>query len=151
MDGGMLKAAFELAATAAASAYDVNPAAITAPSRGRGYKPPAEVAAAKKLALWLTVASTSCGYAELGRAIGLHRDTVCSHCADVRAETLDDDVEDLAEALRGRLVKTISARTGRWRAAQLTRALAAIHPTSSDISSDTKNNFIDLSTRRKRA
>jgi hypothetical protein len=89
MSGGLVRkwdiaAAWDAAVATSASAFDVPAALIAAPSRGRGPRPPQSIWTAKKMAVHLTVIIADCDYASLGRFLGLHRDTVASHCADMR-------------------------------------------------------------------
>jgi hypothetical protein len=54
----------------------------------------------KKLALYVAVTLAGCDYASLSRHVGLHRDTVTSHCAEVRELcAADERIERLVEAL----------------------------------------------------
>ena len=82
--------AWTAAATVTAAAYGVPAALITAPSRGRGPRPATAVQLPKKMAVYLAVVLAGCDYAALGRAIGLHRDTVASHCAWMRHASAED-------------------------------------------------------------
>lgn len=90
-----------------AATYGVDEALIAAESRGRGPRPPEAVWEAKKVAIHLAVVLSDCNYAALGRLIGLTRDTVASHCADVRklADADSDEVSlhTLEMIARGRL------------------------------------------------
>ncbi len=80
--------------------YDVPGDLILADSRGRGPRPPQRVWEAKKMAVHLAVILSGCRYAQLARTIGYHRDTVTSHCEDMRGAVMADPVvERLAEAL----------------------------------------------------
>ena len=76
--------AWRVACETTALTYGVQVGLLTAPSRGRGPRPPAAVWEAKKIAVHVTVTLAGCSYWDLGRVIGLCRDTVSSHCADVR-------------------------------------------------------------------
>ncbi|HEY1447493.1 MAG TPA: hypothetical protein VGF33_03075 [Caulobacteraceae bacterium] len=131
----LIREAFEAAADAVAGVFDLDPDDILAPSRGRGPRPPPEVWGPKKLVVYLTVASTNATYAEVARAVVLHKDTVASHCADVRRETDRDTQDALIEVLRDRLARAPSDRTLRRRR-QMLRAFVLIekpanHPSSS--------------------
>lgn len=95
-----MDAAWASAAEVCAAAYRVSPEAILAPSRGRGPRPPADVWDAKKTAIYLTVVLSDCDYARVGRLIGLHKDTVSTHCAAVRNACADSaDWEARVEGL----------------------------------------------------
>lgn len=98
--GWDMMAAWSVAADVAGAAYGVPAALITSPSRGRGPRPPRAVWAAKKMAVHLAVVLSDCDYAALGRRLGLHKDTVASHCAAIReACAACDQVEALSGAL----------------------------------------------------
>ncbi|MGH6956251.1 MAG: hypothetical protein ACREEW_06250 [Caulobacteraceae bacterium] len=110
--------AWEAAVTVTAAAYDVAPAAIRAPSRGRGPRPQSVAWEPRKMAVHLAVVLTGCSYAAVGREIGLHRDTVASHCAEMRdqvlaeawAETASETLEKLARArLEGLALERLNA------------------------------------------
>lgn len=94
----MLAEAWAAATAAVASAYGVEAELLRAESRGRGPRPPARVREPKKLAMHLTVVLSGCSYAELGQATGHHKDTVASHCEDVRGAILADDAVEAAAA-----------------------------------------------------
>ena len=52
------------------------------------------------MAVHVAVIVADCDYAELGRLIGLHKDTVASHCASVRDDcAISDQVERISELL----------------------------------------------------
>lgn len=92
--------AWNAAVEVVAGAYRVETAILKAESRGRGPRPPQHVWEAKKLAVYIAVAASNCDYAELARHIGLHRDTVTSHCAGVRERCADETAFEIrAEAL----------------------------------------------------
>ena len=92
-------AAWEASAAICAATFNVPAVLITAPSRGRGPRPPANIWLAKKMAIHLAVVIADCGYAALGEKIGLHRDTVASHCAEIRAAAMKTE--------RGELISTV--------------------------------------------
>lgn len=94
-----MAAAWSAAVEVTAVAYGVPPEVIAAESRGRGPRPPREVWQAKKMAVHLAIVLGQCDYAALGRQIGLHRDTVASHCAWVR-DSEDEGVGALATSLQ---------------------------------------------------
>ncbi len=100
--------AWEAAVEVTAAAYRVDPAILKAASRGRGPKPPGHAIEAKKVAVYLAVVLAGCGYADLARHIGYHRDTVCSHCAEMRAAANDDEIEQRFEELRGAALVRLS-------------------------------------------
>lgn len=104
----------------AAAAHGVAEDAIRAQSRGRGYKPPPAVARARQCALYLTVLVSDCGYAELARHVGFHRDTVHSHCMEMQAHADVDRVELASERLealvRQRLAAGMRSAAARLRA-----------------------------------
>ena len=77
-----------MAVAIAARLHGVPATAITAPTRGRGWRPNVEAWEAKKHAIHACVVVSGCTYAQMGRLIGMHRDTVASHCADVREEAM---------------------------------------------------------------
>lgn len=105
MAGGLLRkfdldAAWDAAVSVTATAYRVDGELISAASRGRGPRPPQAIWEAKKMAVFLVVVVSGQDYASVGRHIGLHRDTVASHCAGVRERcATDGDIETRAEAL----------------------------------------------------
>lgn len=74
----------------------------------RGWRPPKAVWDAKKVAIYGAVGATGCRYAPMGRAIGLHRDTIAEHCASVR--------QDPALRLFGELVAADIGRPLEWHA-----------------------------------
>lgn len=93
-------AAWEAAVEVVASTYAISPAVLRAASRGRGPRPPRAAWAAKKMAVSLAVVLCGCDYIELARLLGLHKDTVSSHCAAIReACATDDDFEQLSLSL----------------------------------------------------
>lgn len=95
-----LQNAWQAAVAVTATAYGVDPALVSAPSRGRGPKPPPEIVEPKKVALYLTSMMTGCLYAELGRQVGLHKDTIASHCAELRERcAVDGEIEERVNAL----------------------------------------------------
>jgi hypothetical protein len=83
--------AWEAAALATATVYCVEPALIRAESRGRGPRPPQSIWEAKKMAVHIAVTVSGCDYAALGRALGMHRDTIASHCAEMRQRAAEDE------------------------------------------------------------
>ena len=105
MAGGLtlkwgVAAAWEAAVEVTAAAFDVDPDGLRAESRGRGPRPAAELWAPKKMAVHVAVILADCGYAALGAHLGLHRDTVASHCASIRElAATDDRFEALSETL----------------------------------------------------
>lgn len=104
-----------LAATAVvARAYPgVTQPMLTAPSAGRaGPRPPRACWEAKKVAVHLTVSISGCDYAALGRHVGLHKDTVASHCAQVRDEiTVNDRIGAQVAALELLAMQRCAAMT----------------------------------------
>lgn len=123
--------------------YGIDVAMIRAPSRGRGPRPLGKVWWPKKMAVYLTVLVSGCDRAELGRLIGLHRDTVASHCADMQKNTDEDTGELVSMALerivRARLERNAMERLGAERARfsmleETTRELLTVlrNTTSSD-------------------
>lgn len=101
IERGEILAAWRVAAEVTAAFYAITAADIMAPSRGRGPKPPRAVCEAKKLAVHLVVILIDrLTYSELAAAIGLHKDTVASHCAWAReASAVDPRIEDNAATL----------------------------------------------------
>lgn len=95
-----LEPAWDVAVKAVSAAYRVDPNSITAESRGRGPRPPEAIREPKKVAIYLAVTLTGCDYAALGRHVGLHKDTVTSHCAWAREACAGDaELERRVEAL----------------------------------------------------
>lgn len=138
MAGGVIRwpigPAWSAAAQVSANAYGVQAPEITAPSRGRGPRPPQSVWAAKKMAVHLTVILTGADYACVGRHIGLHRDTVASHCAAMRQEASESDVIEVsAQALeqiaRGLLERQVHGQIEAVRAhlAMLEASVGELH------------------------
>lgn len=112
-----LAVAWDAAVQASAAAYQVPPEAVSAESRGRGPRPPEAVREPRKLAVYIAVSLSGCDYAVLGRHVGLHKDTVASHCAWAReACALDDDFERRVEVLTA--------------AAALSMQVAGVHPST---------------------
>jgi hypothetical protein len=101
---------WEAAVTVTAAAYAIEPALLKAPSRGRGPRPPACVWEAKKMAVHLAVLVSGCDYAALGRELGLHRDTVASHCAEMRQRAAEDEYIETASQTLELLVRTTLER-----------------------------------------
>ena len=89
---GRIAKCWEAAVVVTAAAYGVDPALVARQSRGRGPRPPPEIWEPRKLAVHLAIVLSDATYAELGRHIGLHRDTVASHC-DWAREACAQDVE----------------------------------------------------------
>ena len=160
--GWTVPEAWTVAVIVTADAYGVDREALGAASRGRGPRPPADLWEARKIAVYLATCLSDCSYAELGRHAGLHRDTVASHCADVRGSVLmEDRAEVSAEALericRARLQARASDRLDAMRAemarlqemtADLVRSsdtLPRIHPTSGRVA---EKNIVALPARR---
>jgi hypothetical protein len=97
--------AWEEAVRTTAAAYGIEPELLRAESRGRGPKPPERAREPKKMAVHLAVVLADCSYAELGRAIGYHKDTIAGHCAEVREAVLHDDGAETAAAALERLAR----------------------------------------------
>lgn len=91
--------AWSICVDVVADTFGVDAALLTAESRGRGPRPPRRAWDAKKMAVHLTVLVSGCDRAELGRLIGLHKDTIASHCAEMQDATDEDTGELLSEAL----------------------------------------------------
>lgn len=128
--------AWDAVVAVTAPAYGVAAEILGAPSRGRGPRPPKEVWSARKMAVHLGVAVAGCDYAELGRHVGLHRDTVAGHCALMRAACADDD--DMQVLARG---LELAART---------RLLAAGAPAMIRVSfPDANARFLNVSFDRR--
>lgn len=83
----------------AAAAYGVEPELLRAPSRGRGPRPPERAREPKKVAIYLTLMLSGSDCAALARHLGMHRDTVWSHCAEVRLWADDDVIEQNLQVL----------------------------------------------------
>lgn len=130
---GSIQAAWEAAVAVTANAYGVDAELIRAQSRGRGPRPPSEIWEPRKMAVHLAIIIADCSYASLGRVIGLHRDTVASHCAEMRdhilgearAETASVALEKLA---RARLSTEVVQRIDAMRA-----QLAMLEETAGDL------------------
>lgn len=110
MTGGLnrkwdIQAAWDAATAVTAMAFDVPAEIIAAPSRGRGPRPPRNVWTAKKMAVHLAVIIADCDYASLGRHLGLHRDTVASHCADMREASGESDLNEVSAVALERLAR----------------------------------------------
>lgn len=161
---------WQAAVAVTAAAYGVDPAVLGAESRGRGPRPPADIWEPRKMAVHLAVVISGVSYAALGRHIGLHRDTVASHCADVR-DAIHDEIESASLALeplakslerlaRARLVALHSNRIDAVRAhlAMLEQATAELvgssdelrqsHPTNTRVSIEPHGNVIKIARNR---
>lgn len=94
MAGGRLRwdlaEAWAAASEVTAAAWAVDAAAIKAPTRGRGARPPPQVWEPKKIAVYLAISLSNGDQAELARLLGMHKDTVSSHCAWARERALVD-------------------------------------------------------------
>ncbi len=89
-----IAAAWRAAVLATSAAYDLAPEALTAPSRGL----------------------TGARYAAIGRHVGLHKDTVQSHCTRMRAALADDvELEERAEGLRVTVTASLAAQARRMK------------------------------------
>lgn len=107
--------AWETAVALCAATWGVTPDAIAAESRGRGPRPPEAVREPKKVAIYLAVTLADCQYTQLATVIGLHKDTVASHCDDIRNRCADDvefeeQVEALVASARTRAKARVAAR-----------------------------------------
>lgn len=119
-------AAWNAATAVAAAAYGVSEDVLKAESRGRGPRPPRAAWEAKKMAVHLAVLVSGCGYAELAATIGFHRDTIASHCAEMRgrdsdsAEVSSEALEALTRArLERKMVDDVAAARAHLEALQL--------------------------------
>lgn len=114
--------AWEAACEVTALTMGVDVDALRAPSRGRGPRPPKAAWMAKKMAVHVAVVLAECDYAVLGRLIGLHRDTIASHCAAIREACAGDDREDLrSEMLVGAASFRLEALVGAGKPRQVRR------------------------------
>jgi hypothetical protein len=92
--------AWAVAVEVVATSYGLDPEVLRAESRGRGPRPPEDAREPKKIAVFLAVALSNCAYAALARHISLHKDTIASHCDDVRDACAKDYTrEQLVDAL----------------------------------------------------
>ncbi|HEV2530929.1 hypothetical protein [Phenylobacterium sp.] len=92
--------AWSIAGEITGGAYGLPADLLSSQSRGRGPRPPRAAWEARKMAVHLVILVLDCPYATLARAIGLNKDTVASHCADMREACAESDrVERLSEAL----------------------------------------------------
>lgn len=82
-----------------AATYGVGPELLLAESRGRGPRPPEQAREPKKIAVFIAVVLADCEYIQLARHVGLHKDTIASHCAEIRALSEDDRRERHIEVL----------------------------------------------------
>jgi hypothetical protein len=106
-----MDAAWDAAVEVCAVGYGVAVDVIRAESRGRGPRPPRDTWQAKKMAVHLTVSLTNCDYAALGRAVGLHKDTIASHCAGIREAMAEDEaVERHSDVFAGAAVTRMQLR-----------------------------------------
>jgi hypothetical protein len=68
------------------------------------------------MALHLAVVLTGARYAAIGRHVGLHKDTVQSHCTRMRAALADDvELEERAEGLRVTVTASLAAQARRMK------------------------------------
>ena len=137
-----------IAAAIAASCHRVPAEWLTAPTRGRGARPPAEAWEAKRHAIVAAIAVADCSYAELGRLLGMHRDTVCHHCGVVRS---GDDREAASERIISAValafsVRPVPPRTSRRRARAARKASLIL--SDEGHSSDNHGNVIDFFAER---
>lgn len=103
--------AWEAAVHVTAGAYRVDVGVLGAPGRGRGPRPPRDLWLPRKIAVYVAVLVADRDYAELGRHIGLSRDTVSSHCAEMRRACDDDpDLEQLVNGLEASAALRAKAR-----------------------------------------
>lgn len=92
--------AWTAAAEVTAAAYGVEAAELTGESRGRGPKPREAVIEPRKIAIFAAVAIAGCPYAAFARHAGLHKDTVQSHCTEIRNWcAVDAEIEARIEAI----------------------------------------------------
>ena len=92
--------AWSAAVIVVAAAYDLPTEEIAQESRGRVPRPPARVWEARKMAVFIAVSLSGCDYATLGRELGLHKDTISSHCSEIRRACEEDDtLETMSNAL----------------------------------------------------
>lgn len=99
--------AWDAAVEVTAVVYGVSALVIRAESRGRGPRPPREVWEAKRMAVHVAVGLSNCDYAALGRHIGLHKDTISTHCAKAREACAG---EEETAAIGEMLMATASTR-----------------------------------------
>lgn len=93
-------AAWEASVEVTAAAYGLDPNLLKMAPRGRGPRPPRATWEARKMAFHVAVMVAGCSYVEVGRLLGLHKDTAASHCAAMRDACADsDELEQLSEAL----------------------------------------------------
>lgn len=127
-------AAWEASVAVTAAAYDVPAELIAAPSRGRGPRPPQQVWSAKKMAVHLTVIIADCDYASLARRLGLHRDTVASHCADMREAAADSELNEISAVALERLARFRLQQIGSQRIDALRAHLAMMSEALGELS-----------------
>lgn len=96
-----IAAIWEASTASVGAAYNVAPGDLRRPSLGRGPRPQKTLWEPKKVAVYITAWLTQCDCAALARAIGLHRDTVHSHCASIREKMAQDAAFDAQVRLLG--------------------------------------------------
>jgi hypothetical protein len=99
VSGVDVASAWRAAVEVVAAAAGIDPDAIRGEGIRRGPRPSEAAREPKKIAIALAVTLSERSYASLARHVGLHKDTVCSHCADIRKACDDDVFEQRFEAL----------------------------------------------------
>jgi len=105
--------AWHAAVAVVAATYGLETQLLTQESRGRGARPPPAAWMAKKTAVWLAIALSGCRYVDAARALRLHKDTISSHCEDVRRAASDEGFEvqlDSLHALAIARLETVPAK-----------------------------------------
>lgn len=86
-----IDAAWEAAVRATARAYRLKAHILgSTEGEGRQQRTPPEYWPARKVAIYVAVLAGNCSYADLARAIGMHRDTVTGYCHEMNARAEAD-------------------------------------------------------------
>lgn len=116
-----------------AQTYGLDPEELRRESRGRGPRPPEHTWEAKKMAIHVTVLVADCSYAELARRIGFHKDTVCSHCAEMRDRVLMDDAMEAKSSAVEQMVRFRLLNLARQRVDVVRAQLALLEAATAEL------------------
>jgi hypothetical protein len=133
-----------VAVAIAATCHRVPPEWLTAPTRGRGARPPVEAWEAKRHAIVAAIVVSGCSYTEIGRLLGMHKDTISHHCAVVARQDAGESASAKISETVGVAfsVKPLAVRTAERR--RFERRKAREISFINRHSSDTHGNVIDL-------
>lgn len=90
-DSFEIDAAWQAAVAATARAYGLKASILGATEgKGRQQRTPSAYWPARKVCIYVAVLAGNCTYADLARAIGMHRDTVGGYCHEMNAKAEAD-------------------------------------------------------------